>query len=364
MTPPSTAALAESRSSPGPANDVVQLGKPERWRNPHRAVPRARWAVQLVYAALCLLVGYEFYSYYAQVITEVPAGFRRPPAVEAFLPISALVGLKRFVFTGEWDYVHPAGLTILLAAISSAVVARKSFCAWICPGGTFSRLLEWAGRKLFWKRRGFPRVPRWLGWPLLSLKYLLLGFFVKIILLDMPVFALEQFMRSPYNLAADAKMMLFFFDLSTTAVIVLAALVGLSLVVKHFWCRYLCPYGALLGIASLVSPARVVRNAATCNDCRACTRACPAEIPVHARGTVWSPECTGCMGCVAACSTPDTLTLTRRGAKGFSPWLVPALGVGVLLGAWVVARATGHWESQVPLRVFVEIYRHAEQLTH
>jgi polyferredoxin len=345
---------------------VVPGAKPRRpkWTNPYKALPRVRWAVQLAYAAFCVLVGYEFYTFYAQIVTEVPITVRRPPAVEAFLPISALVGLKRFVLTGQWDDVHPAGLTILAAAIVGSFLARKTFCSWICPGGTFSRLLEVGAQTLLWKRRGFPRVPRWLDGPLLSLKYVLLGFFAYTILLGMPVFALEAFIRSPYNIAADAKMLLFFFDLSTTAILVLATLVGLSLVVKHVWCRYLCPYGALLGIASLLSPTRVVRNAATCNDCRACTRACPVEIPVHARGSVWTPECTGCMGCVAACATPDTLTVTRRGAKGLSPWLVPALGVGVVVAAWAVARITGSWESAVPFDAFVEIYRHAEQIGH
>jgi ferredoxin len=355
------AATPEAGSTPPAANGAAPRA---RWRNPWRALPRVRWLVQLAYAAFSLLVGYEFYTFYAQVITEVPVGARRPPAVEAFLPISALVGLKRFAVTGQWDEVHPAGLTVLVAAILGAFLARKSFCSWICPGGTASRALEALGQKLLWKRRGFPRVPRWLDLPLASVKYLLLGFFLKTIVLDMPAFAVDAFVRSPYNVAADAKMLLFFFDLSTTAIAVFAALVLLSLVVKHFWCRYLCPYGALLGLVSLASPARVVRDPERCNDCRACTRACPVELPVHAKLAVWSPECTGCMGCVSACTTEDALSVSRRGKRGLSPWLVPALGVGSLLVLWAVARLTGHWETQVPLDVLERIYRQAEQLGH
>jgi polyferredoxin len=143
---------------------------------------------------------------------------------------------------------------------------------------------------------------------------------------------------------------------------ILGALVVLSYFVKHFWCRYLCPYGALLGIFSLASPLRVSRDASACNDCRACTRACPVEIPVHARGSVWTAECTGCLNCVAACTTAGALGVTRK--KSFSPWLVPALGIGVLLAFWVTARLTGHWETSLPTEVLVDIYRNAEQLTH
>jgi hypothetical protein len=70
------------------------------------------------------------------------------------------------------------------------------------------------------------------------------------------------------------------------------------------------------------------------------------------------------MSCVAACRTADTLTVVRRGRKGLSPWLVPALGVGAFVACWAIARATGHWESAVPFETFVEIYRQAEQIGH
>ncbi len=348
---------------------LVQLGAttappaPAKWRNPYRRLPAIRWIVQGLYTAFLVLVGVQFWRFHEQVIVGGPVTASRPPAVEAFLPISALVGLKRFVLTGRWDDVHPAGLTILLAAIVGSFVARKAFCSWVCPVGTISRALEWVGKKLLWRRRA-PKVPRWIDLPLASLKYLLLAFFVWLIVIQMPVEALDAFMHAPYNVAADAKMLAFFGDLSTTAAVVLAALVVLSVVVKHSWCRYLCPYGALLGLASLVSPQRVVRDPATCNDCQACTRACPVEIPVHARASVWTSECTGCMSCVAACTVPSCLTTTRRGARGLTPWLVPATLLAVMLGAWLLASGTGHWETTVPLRYLMRAYQLAPFLSH
>jgi polyferredoxin len=127
--------------------------------------------------------------------------------------------------------------------------------------------------------------------------------------------------------------------------------------VKHLWCRWLCPYGALLGVASLLSPLLVRRDPAACRDCRACTRACPSEIQVHSRLRVLSSECTGCLSCVAACTTPDCLTVTRKGAAGLSPWLVPGVALSVLLGGWAVARATGFWETAVSVETFRWAYR-------
>jgi polyferredoxin len=344
---------------------LVELGAPApRWKNPYRRLPQVRWAVQGLYAVFLAVVGWQFWRFYEQVTSPGPVTAARPPAVEAFLPISALVGLKRFALTGRWDEIHPAGSVILLAAVLGSLLARKSFCSWVCPVGTLSRALEWVGARTLWRRGRALRMPRWIDLPLLSLKYLLLAFFAWLVLVQMPVEALDGFLRSPYNLAADAKMLLFFGELSTLAAGVLAALVVLSVVVKHFWCRYLCPYGALLGLASLLSPQRVIRDPGTCNDCRACTRACPVEIPVHARGSVWTSECTGCLSCVSACAVPDCLTTTRRGKRGLSPWLVPAALLVTLLGAWAIARATGHWETAVPAQLLARAYRLAPLLSH
>ena len=342
--------------SPSPAEPEADLERGPRWQNPYRRLPQVRWAVQLAYLAFLVLVGFEFARFAGQVAGDGSVTAARPPSVEAFLPIAALVGLKRFLLTGYWDEVHPAGLTILLAAIATALVARKAFCSWVCPVGTISRAVEWVGRRTLWRRR-WPAVPRGLDLPLSGLKYLLLAFFAWTVFAGMPLEAIQGFLRSPYNMVADAKMLALFTSPSAMTLGVIGALIVLSLVVKHFWCRYLCPYGALLGVASFLSPVSVRRDPETCNDCRACTRACPAEIQVHARLRVLSTECTGCMSCVSACTVPDCLGVTRKGARAWSPWLVPALALAVMLGFWIVARTTGFWETSVSVEAFRWAYR-------
>jgi polyferredoxin len=328
-----------------------------RWINPSRKLPAVRAAVQAAYLVFLVLVGFEFARFFAAVRGDGPVLASRPSAVEAFLPISALVGMKRWLATGYWDEVHPAGLVILIAAISASLVARKGFCSWVCPVGTISRALEWVGEKVLWRKRGFPRVPRPVELVLTSVKYLLLAFFLWQVVVAMPLAGVEGFLASPFNLAADAKMLLFFARPTALVLGVLGGLALLSLVVKHAWCRWLCPYGALLGVASLASPQHVRRDPDTCNDCRACTRACPVEIPVHARLRVLSSECTGCMSCVAACTVPDCLGVTRRGSRALSPWLVPAGVLGVMLGAWGIARLGGFWTTSVPVDAFRWAYR-------
>jgi polyferredoxin len=338
---------------------------PGRWRNPYRILPHLRGVVQGAYVLFFLLVGIEFHAFYRQAVAGGPITAGRPPAVEGFLPISALVGLKHFFVTGDYDAIHPAGLTILIAAVVSSLLARKVFCSWVCPVGGISRALEWAGKKTLWRRRRKDTlVPGGVDLALTSLKYLLLAFFLWAIVLGMDKAAVDGFMKSTYNMAADAKMLLFFTDISATAAITLAVLVLLSIVIKNFWCRYLCPYGALLGLGSWLSPLRVVRDREACTDCRACTRACPVEVAVHRKNAVLTPECTGCMSCVAACPVESCLTVTRKGRASLSPWLVPAIGLGTIFLLWGAARITGHWQTELTVPALADAYRQAKTLIH
>ena len=88
---------------------------------------------------------------------------------------------------------------------------------------------------------------------------------------------------------------------------VMGVLILGSVFVQGFWCRYLCPYGALLGFFSWASPTRVVRNADPCVDCGLCNQVCMARLPVSTATKVTIPECTGCLDCVAECPVTEAL---------------------------------------------------------
>jgi polyferredoxin len=60
--------------------------------------------------------------------------------------------------------------------------------------------------------------------------------------------------------------------------VVLGLFVLASVFIPNFWCRFLCPYGALLGLTSWLSPTRIRRNAETCVDCAECAKACPSAL--------------------------------------------------------------------------------------
>jgi polyferredoxin len=219
------------------------------------------------------------------------------------------------------------------------------------------------GRRVF--GRNF-RITKWIDVPLRGLKYLLLGFFVWAVS-SMSAHALGSFLHSPYGLIADVKMLNFFRHLDRTGFIVIGTLVFGSVMVQNFWCRYLCPYGALLGLASIFSPLRIRRTPSACIDCGKCARACPANLPVDKLITIKSAECTACMECVAVCPAESALNIHAPQIIGRRPIPVWALVAGMVLvfaGLVGYAKASHHWKTYIPDSVYETLIPAADQVSH
>jgi len=342
----SRAALGEARAyvqlDAVPSSEVL---KGPALRARRRRIEWSRHLVQAGFLLTVLWIGWDFVRWVHGLEDGRVVG-ERPPGVEGFLPIAALLSLRHLLTTGEIHPVHPAGLAILVLVLGVGLLAKKAFCSWACPIGTLSETLAGLSQRLFRRKL---RLPRPLDLPLRSLKYLLLAFFVDAVFFQMGPAAVAAFLDSPYNRVADVKMLHFFERLSPFALGVLVGLALLSVVVPYFWCRYLCPYGALLGALSLLSPLKVTRHAPSCIDCNLCTRACPSHLPVARIARVSSDECFGCLSCVAACPVTRALRVETPAPwrRAVRPAAFAAVVVGLFVGGTLLARATGHWRNDV-----------------
>lgn len=246
--------------------------------------------------------------------------------------------------TGVFDKIHPAGLSLFLIIVFVSWFFKRGFCSWICPVGTLSEWLFKVGRKIFGKNF---KIPKFIDRPLRFLKYLLLLFFFYAVF-SMDEFILKEFINSPYNRIADVKMLKFFTDISLDAFIVILILILLSFLFKNFWCRYLCPYGALLGIVSMISPLKISRNQDNCIECGKCTEVCPSYIDVQSKRRISSEECTLCFDCVVSCPVEGALDLKLIGNKkvvSFKVYGIILLTVCFMLIG--LAQITNHWNTSI-----------------
>jgi polyferredoxin len=287
----------------------------------------------------------------------------RPAGVEAWLPIAALMNTKDFLLTGRVPELHPAGMFMLIAFLGISFLYRKAFCSWICPIGTLSEWLWQFGDAVF--GRTFA-LPRWLDIPLRGLKYILFGLFAYVVV-TMPVPEIRAFLASPYGLVADVKMLNFFRLMGQASAIVVGILLMLSVFVKNFWCRFLCPYGAMTGLVALVSPTRIRRNPDACIDCAKCAHACPAGLPVDTALSIRSAECNACMTCVSVCPAVGALDLKigleRRNAV-VPPWALAAGIVILFAGIVFYAQSAGYWHTHLRDEVYQELIPNAAGYEH
>jgi polyferredoxin len=356
---------------PKPKKPLVRRLHPDRSQ-------QIRRTVQFAFLALNAWLALQFFLWVRYFESQgTTRYFSRPAGVDGWLPIAGLMNLKYFLVTHTVPAIHPAAMVLAAGFLFSSLLLKKSFCSWLCPVSTVSEYLWKLGRKLF--RRNFT-LPRWLDLPLRSLKYILMTFFLFIVV-SMSAEALNDFMVAPFGIIADVKMLNFFRDLGLVGAAVLASLVLLSIFIKNFWCRFLCPYGAMMGIVSTLSPVRIRRDAQACIDCGKCNKACPSNLPVDRLVQIRSAECTSCMECDAVCPAenalqfslvprkiPDATTAPAIAARwrdrALKPQTMAAALALIFFGLIGLARATGHWQTDISRDVYMTLVPHANDYGH
>jgi polyferredoxin len=326
-----------------------------------RHIRTLRYAVQTFFLLLSVSAGYQFYQFVSQLEAEGGTLIQRPPSVDAFLPIAGLMSFKYFLFTGNIEPFHPAALVMFGAILGVSLVMKKGFCGWICPVGTISQVFWMAGEKIF--GRNF-RMKKYADVSLRSAKYIVMALFLLLIGVAMKPNMMVLFFVSDYYKAADVKTMEFFTKMSSTAFGVLFSIGGLSIVYKNFWCRYLCPYGALLGLLSRISPVKISRNGEACTRCGSCSRNCPSLIDVEKEDVVNSAECFSCLTCVSHCPSNGALEVTVKMGKtrrAFRPLLYPVILLLLFYLVVGAGMASGKWRSKMPAGEYARIIHDASQ---
>jgi polyferredoxin len=322
-----------------------------------------RHTIQIVFAFFLLYLGWRLYKFTDFFLSHGTTQFvARPPGVEGFLPISALMSLKLWLTTGIIDPHHPAALIILLAIIVISLIFKKGFCSWLCPIGTISEGTAKLGATIFGRNFKLPRI---LDLILMSLKYLILAFFVYVIFFQMTALIIAAFLQGSYNKVADIKMMYFFINLSFTAAVVISILFLLSLFIKHFWCRYLCPYGALLGVISVFSPWKIQRDEEHCLSCRKCDQVCPNRVAVSKEKRIYTPECSACLSCIEKC--PQDTALSFHSSKlntSIAPVIFPVALMFIFFGIIWLGKLTGNWETNITMEEYYLLINNLDVIFH
>lgn len=246
------------------------------------------------------IIRYSLLTVIIGLLTYVALGYGAR-SFEAFCPFGGAESLWGLFTSGQFSCaLGPLNLSLFVGVIGLTLVAKKAFCSWACPIGFLSELLGKLGMRIT-NGRFVPsdKVDKWLR---------LLRYVVLVISLYYTYKLGELILRGfdPFYIVFSG------FGHGTLGWISYATIAALTvgaLAIPMFFCRYLCPLGAVFDPFSRLGLIKIHRNTDTCTACGHCQLACPHNIPVHVVAKVSHRDCTNCLECVEICPDPDVLTL-------------------------------------------------------
>ena len=261
------------------------------------------------------------------------------PSIHALCPYGALETLYSLVFTGTFIQKIFSGTMILLGiTLLLAVIFRRGFCGLICPFGALQEFFAIIGRKIFHKRFIMPLV---IDKPLRYLKYVVL---VVTIYFAWKTAGLWMDPYDPWaaygHITAGYESLVTEYLIGTITLVII--LVG-SMLYDRFFCKYLCPMGAVYGIVSKISPSKIARDKDKCINCNLCSKSCPMNIDVAKADKVTDAECISCQACVLSCPKVGTLEY-KTGNRTLKTLTVIILVVGLFVAGVIISKTVGIFE--------------------
>lgn len=255
--------------------------------------------------------------------------------LDPLLALSALLAKKEIIPRALWS----------LIIIAATLLIGRFFCGYICPLGVTIDL----GYFLFWRKKSGSNLANELIWR--RVKFFLLFIVLSAALGGLTISALIDplplltriytftfyplvitFLNFSLDLLRPLKKIIGWsgwqhlhypqpvYYMSLITFLILGLIIFLNRSASRFWCRYLCPLGALL---SLVSPLGLFKRQVNlnCTACQKCQKACPmGAVASDPRKTHWG-ECIQCRTCAQICpekaiTFPPTFSLTPSRSIG------------------------------------------------
>jgi polyferredoxin len=193
------------------------------------------------------------------------------------------------------------GIVLGLLFLIASMWWGRFFCAWVCPLGSVQEAIFALRSK---KYRSRHRISYFYENKFSKAKYVILILTIVLVLVGASYVYIQY---CPFFALAQLP------HLAWGGILFLLGILLMGLVVERFWCRYLCPYAALLNIFQALGklfgiPRRKIhRNLERCIDCGHCMLYCPMNIDLSQDEKVESPNCIMCLLCTEKCPKSGTI---------------------------------------------------------
>lgn len=298
--PPSGATLPEGASSSQKKGLTTLLRSSFRRLGPTWAASPLHRLIQTTFFLLFLAIFFVILR--PNPAPDTATGLiAQPQGSEFFLMLDPLVSLSTAIAARAWIGSLPAAGVILALSL----LIPRVFCGYLCPMGTLIDIFDWLiGRRV--TRFRVTGSGWWAHLKYYTLAGLLISSFFGVLLAGffsaIPVLVRGMaFLLAPLQLGLTEGWHAVppVHAGHIVSIVLFLAVLALGLLRPRFWCRYVCPTGAVF---SLVSPLRLTqRNVeASCIKCGQCRRICPFDA-VAADFTTRAADCTFCQACGGVC---------------------------------------------------------------
>ncbi|MFT5873631.1 MAG: NosR/NirI family nitrous oxide reductase transcriptional regulator [Clostridium sp.] len=250
------------------------------------------------------------------------------------LAFSGFKSIYGMIIKGNFNFIQAfPSLIEFTTAIIITIILGRFFCGWICAFGTYNDLLHLLSKNVF--KINF-KVDEKVDAMLKYVKYIVLLVLV-VVVMTMESKVLDT--TSPWDAFAQITNFPQVLSDYTIGVILLLLISIGAFFVERFFCRYLCPLGAVFSIFSRIGILKIKKPTDKCGNCRVCTSNCSMALPLYKVESVCSGECINCLKCIETC--PRNNTKVNVLGENITPELASSVAIAAMVGLYTLNNLGG-----------------------
>ncbi|MBD7910729.1 FMN-binding protein [Clostridium cibarium] len=249
------------------------------------------------------------------------------------LAFSEFKKIYQMIIDGNFHFIQAfPGLLEFVSAIIATMLLGRFFCGWFCAFGTFNDWIHLLSKNVF--KINF-KVNKKVDSILKYMKYVVL---LMLIIVSWTITSNIFNNTSPWDAFAQITDFSYVITNLTIGFILLILITIGAFFVERFFCRYLCPLGAIFSIVSKISIFKINKPNDKCGKCRICTSNCSMGLPLYKMNYVRGGECINCLKCLEVC--PRKNTHGNIVNQDINPALASSVAIATFAGVYALSNGT------------------------
>ena len=275
---------------------------------------RLRQYVQMIFAFAFLMIIITYNLYIKEILSF------KDISIADLNPYGAWSTLKDWVTDSSFEFDGMTkSIALTIAILSISVLGGRFLCGWLCPLGALQDFSRYIFKTLIGEKIVNSEHLTSLNYTndsknkMIWIRLVPTSLIVLIILLFLSIagYGAKIAELSPWRALLNLPRLFASWLEIKAGFIILLSILLISTLIPRFFCRYICPLGAIQTLFGSLSILSIKKNK-RCTSCNICLKDCPMNIRLTKKEDTVSPECIRCMNCVGSCVISNDRSLTLK----------------------------------------------------